>query len=362
MSYLGKPFEYDFFVSYGRAKRKRTRKSPLRDWSVKLAQELREHLPARWRFREIEVYIDEYDVDRWEHLREQILRAAASSAVLVTIVTDDYLRSEWCKAELEEWDKHQGSGGQVTRGRIAVIHAEDTIQSSWYDRLKDETGYGIPGFRFYPEEDPIALPFGYPKPDSGEPGEFQDAFLDLLRDLLGRVSRLKEEIEERNKAQEQAAKLVAPTPPFYLHGCAGQNGVWNTVAGELRAAGFEVVSEGVDPVHKTPAEEQKFSDERADILHRCAALLVMSTNADPAFDADLINVVRHVRRCLHSNGHALLPCVFFNAVPREELSENRLALEKEPGLKWIDGTQDRWIPELREWLSALRPRSAEAPP
>jgi hypothetical protein len=365
MSYVGAPFDYDLFISYARANLPGTMRSPLREWSLALAEELRVYLLRSASFRAhpqrtLKVFLDESadGISGLDPLTPRIRDAAASSAMLLVLMSEDFLASGWCKQELEAWSSGQKAYRIASDKRIAIVRAEPTSEQLWPSQLRDHDRVGLAGYWFHSpslNQTPIDTPFGSLDPKRAITlSEFQTPFLRLGTDIRKRLIELRAEIDARAEAAEHETRLMDMAPWLYLHGRSGQDNDWTNFHAQLSRDGFKVMPIEIDPILKSPAEEEKLYNERLRTMKECDAVLMMSTENFSAFDADLIHIVRRVRQSLQAHGRPLLPCALLNTVAKTELTEKRQALADDLKLKWIDSTRDRWLAEVRAWLEELR--------
>ncbi|HEX5796126.1 MAG TPA: hypothetical protein VFY19_09800, partial [Geminicoccaceae bacterium] len=92
MSFLGKPFQHDLFVSYSHGAFADDHDSELKLWSQKFALDLRSELRGYDGFQEVSVFLDESNrsdenVDRTEQLTPLLQERVAGSALLVILMT-----------------------------------------------------------------------------------------------------------------------------------------------------------------------------------------------------------------------------------------------------------------------------------
>jgi hypothetical protein len=361
MSYVGGSFNFDIFISYARANRGGN-VSALRDWSLAFARELNKHLLFPKEFsaseeRALRVFIDESTegVKGLQPLEGQIRTAAESSALLTVLMSNDYLVSDWCCRELKWWDQSQKSL-KLPNDRIAVVRIEPTSETGWPSRLKDERGFGLPGYKFHdapsrPRD--IVLPYGYPIPSLSAPGPFQEVFFRLMNEIWKQLQTTRDQLEEFSKAQSHASKLLSPEPTVYLHGRADQEAYWHRLYETLEDDGFIVLPTSPDPILKDPVEEQEFYEIRLQTMRDCDAVLVMGTPNDGAFDADLSYITRRARRSLQSRGFPLLPCALLDLVGPAGRVQKRKTLADRLSVTWIDSHQEPWTPHVRAWLQSV---------
>ena len=97
MSYLAPDFDPDVFVSYSHGDPEGGR-APLRDWSQALVRRLKDGLHAlETEFDDLKVWMDP-DIGK-----------ASACGILMIVMSKRYLKSSWCKDELE-WFRKQFEG------------------------------------------------------------------------------------------------------------------------------------------------------------------------------------------------------------------------------------------------------------
>jgi hypothetical protein len=351
MAYVGGDFQHDIFISYGRAARRGV-ESPLKTWSLAFAKELRQHLMLPSSFANLEIYFDEDDgrlgiADLEDHLR----RAAESSALLLTLMSDDYLASPWCSKELAWWDAQQKKNSFLNDERVVIVRIQPTMESKWPARLSP-----IRGYFFHPPQnapDEIVLPFGYPVPNPKIQGDLPEPFIALGKVLWKQLQTINKAVAERALTREKQAALGNPKPMVYLHGRADQADIWNDSYEKLTNDKFVVVPTQPDPIVGDPVQEQKLYDDRLNTMRDCDALLVLGTPNDSAFDADLTYVSRRARRSLESRGTPLLPCALLDKVGPRNPSKNRKLVADGLGVAWIEAHEEPWTQRVRAWLQSL---------
>ena len=350
MAYVGGDFKHDIFVSYGRAARRGV-DSPLKTWSLAFAKELRKHLMLPKSFSNLEIYFDEDDgrigiADLEDHLRG----AAESSALLLTLMSEDYLASPWCQKELAWWDAQQKKFSFLTDERIVIVRIQPTPEATWSPRLRPLRGYFFHASQNTPDE--IVLPHGYPIPSPAVQGDFQQPFLDLGKVLWKQLQAINKAVTEHALTQQKQAARGKPKPMVYLHGRADQEDIWNDSYEKLSNDKFVVVPTRPDPVVVDPVKELELYDKRLDTLRDCDAVLVLGTPNDSAFDADLTYVSRRVLRSLESRGFPLLPCALLDKVGPRSPRNRKLAADG-LGVAWIEAHEEPWTQRVRDWLQSL---------
>lgn len=106
--------EYDVFLSYARG-------DTALEAVTRLAEDIRTIFAQRTR-RQLRVFIDQQEISTAQPWRERISSALHASAILIAVVTEGYLESEWCR---NEWDyftaQERGLAGDGDQPRIFPV-------------------------------------------------------------------------------------------------------------------------------------------------------------------------------------------------------------------------------------------------
>ena len=198
---------------------------------------------------------------------EEIVRQFPKTALLISILSPRYLKSEWCLKEIEEFCKvAQAHGGLVIDNQMRVhrvmlkpLAAE--LREKLPGKLKDELGYP-----FYEEEE--GGRFLTLDPRFGD--KYRHAFnrqLALMADELAQlIEKLKK--EENSIAEPTPAEAAGPPKPvIYLSECSWDRGDdREKIRGELRATGYTVLP---DQGTRLPDMEVEYAAEVDRLLNRC---------------------------------------------------------------------------------------------
>ena len=103
-------------------------------------------------------------IDPTAKLTEELRAKASASGVLMIVMSNRYLKSSWCKDELE-WFRKQVEARPGESGRVFVLRAQKTDTTLWPEFFRDERGNVMTGFSFYDPE--TGFPWDYP--DLNEP-------------------------------------------------------------------------------------------------------------------------------------------------------------------------------------------------
>lgn len=115
------PDEYDVFLSYSRADDEHGIVS-------RLAEDIRAVFSQRTK-RQLKIFIDRQEISTAQLWQERISGALHTSAVLIAVVTGNYLASQWCR---NEWDYfavlERGLSGKDDQRRIFPIFLNGELQ------------------------------------------------------------------------------------------------------------------------------------------------------------------------------------------------------------------------------------------
>lgn len=366
MPYVGEPFTHDLFVSYSHGD-DGTGGAYLQPWSAAFATELERELRADRKFRTaLSLFRDEdhrpgLGVDPLAPLTEQLQRQIGGAALLVVLMSPDYLASSWCADERAWWIARQAELGLATEERIAVVRIWPTDEP-WPAALSDSRGHPLVGFAFYVADGVPPRPLGWTE----LPGPFGTAFRKALLDLVGRLypklEAMKLRADELRRARAEAARLTqAGGQLLYLHGRADHAQAWEEAGIALTDSGFAVVPGEPDRVERDPAKLQALRERRVETLAGCDALLLLGTEDGRALDADLVVVGKHDRQSARARSHRLLPCGLLDTVGAAIATAVRKATARIVQADWIDGTQPEWTPNVQRWLAAKGVRAEQSP-
>ena len=144
MPYLDPHFDPDVFVSYSHGD-PQGGTAPLRDWTRNLIDRLREGLHAlETEFDGLDIWMDPQK-DPTAQLTDELRAKANRCAVLMIVMSNRYLKSSWCKDELD-WFRAQAQARPGENSRVFVLRAQKTDESIWPEFLRDSCGHAITGF------------------------------------------------------------------------------------------------------------------------------------------------------------------------------------------------------------------------
>lgn len=359
MSYIGEPFSYDLGMSYSHADVLGVGSSKLKTWSRGFMRQLEGELRMNPKFgAKLKLFFDEHDaqdqgLDPLGKLTDQLQKNIGGAALLTVLMSEYYLMSRWCADERQWWCDQQRTLGLSCDERVAVARVWPTT-SAWPEAFVDGRGQQMLGFYFYDRaKEDRPQPFGWPEPNDQTAGAFRDQLLDLVGWLWRKIDDLKKSMDERRRAQAEAAKLAEPTGQVvYLHGRAEQTKAWEAANAALASGGFTVVPGEPDAVEGDFTKLQEARQRRVETLSECDALLLLGAGNGRALDADLVVVGRADRHSARAMSKRFLPCGLLDMVGKEIATPQRLITARTLQVDWIDSMQTEWPGDVQRWLTA----------
>lgn len=366
MAYVGSPFSYDLFVSYSHGD-DGTGEAHLQPWSAAFAKELARELKADRKYRqELRIFLDQdqrpsLGVDPMAPLTDQLRDHIGESALLLVLMSPDYLASKWCEEERDWWSARQTELGLPSEERIAVVRIWPTGEEQWPRSLTDFRGQPLPGFPFHARAEIPPRPLGWTEQPGPFGSEFRKALLGIVGHLYPKLDAMKARLDELRRVQTEAAKLGQEGgQSIYLHGRSDRAQAWESAALELTNRGYVVVPGEPDPVEHDPKKLHAMRELRVEALSACDALLLLGTDDARALDADLVVVGKHDRQSARARSNHLLPCGLLDTVGTLLATPVRRATARIVQADWIDGTQTPWTPAIQKWLSEKSAQSERA--
>jgi hypothetical protein len=359
MAYVGAPFAHDLFVSYSHGSDAQGQ-GLLRPWSVAFARELENELRTDRSLRnDLRLFMDVKPrpgegVDPMSGLTQQLEQEIGASALLVVLMSPDYLASDWCRLERETWIRRQEELALPAQGRVAVVRIWPTQDEPWPTALCDGQGVPLLGFEFHDSALGTSRPLGWTDLKDGFGSDFRKAMLGLVGRLTHQLGSLRQRLAEQQLAQADAQRLQGPAGGqcIYLHGRESQRHAWEDAATALIGHGFAVVPGDPDPSVTDPQALLELRQQRVAALTDCDALLLLGTPDGRALDADLLAVGRHDRHSARARSQRLLPCGVLDTVGEPIATPVRKATARNLQTDWLDGTHGPWPPRVQQWLAA----------
>lgn len=355
MSYVGPPFEHDLFVTYSHGD-DGTGQASLQPWSAAFARELENELRADRTYRQaLRVFLDSdlrpgHGLDPLAPLTDQLRDQIGGAALLVILMSPDYLGSRWCADERAWWCERQRQLGLPTEERIAVVRIWPTTDP-WPPALCDARGEPLVGFPFFEESTGVPRPLGWADVPEKFGREARLALLTIVGRLYSKLEAMRNRAEALRKIESGTARLQQDAGQvIYLHGRVDRRQAWETAATALLDTGYAVVPGDPDPVGGTPQEQVGLRERRVEVLAGCDALLLLATDDGRALDADLVTVGRHDRQSARARSQGLLPCGVLDTVGAPVATAVRRASARNVQADWLDGTHPPWTPQVKQWL------------
>lgn len=362
MSFVGEPFRHDVFVSYSHGDPMGEGNSPLKQWSQSFVRELKAELQTELcgLNAAIDLFLDESPklgsgVDRMSPLSDNLKTEIGGSAILSLLMTPQYLDSKWCRQELDWWVNAQLQHGIIHENRIAVAQVFPTGDRDLPQLLKGNADKEYIGVNFYSKTGELrGRPFGWPRVEVGEKGDFRLAVVGYAGMIMERLQEIRKELERRRRREEAVEKLRAGSGQIiYLHGRETQQETWSRVRHDLVSVGYSIFPLKPDPVDREPKKIRERAARRMDLMEKCHAILLLGENLN-VLEEDLPSVGCFERREVIANSNRpLLPCAVVDTarVVDADLLVKQIAANIR--VDWIDGSLSPWTHQVQAWLSEV---------
>jgi hypothetical protein len=356
MVFLLPHYEYDVFVSYSHGVRGGDDDTPLKDWTLELIGRLETDIRSvDPEFDQLHIWRDE-QIDPTIHLSDELRAKVTQSGILMVVMSPRYLGSAWCKDELE-WFRQQVEDRRRDQGRVFVVRALPTPESSWPGFLRDERGHALVGFRFHDASghdgsDP--MPYGWRGSRANneayvrELGRLRTALMKRLREL-----RAKNERRIKSTPSSAVTRLGGPRR-IYLHARAEHIPVREEVKKILKDDGIEPLTPVID-LGRELSDLTRASRVRIETAIRCDALALLRGDADARFVGDLIDIGIKERERMQLARGAPLPCAVLDRSGETlPIDVSRYEIER------FDLGSDDWRGKFRGWLDQSRTQQGAA--
>ena len=342
MPFLDEPFNHDVFVSYPHGHDS----GHFKNWSQCLVSELKSDIcNFHDEFDELDVFIDS-ELDPTLPLTEQLRDSVRTSGLLLVVMCRRYLRSAWCRDELE-WFDSEVKRIQADGGAVLVVRAQPTEHDAWPTCLKDERGHVVLGFQFHPNapgrEDEVR-PYGYPSP-LAEDRAYYEAVSKLSTIVTRRLKHIRDTRQLHQAQQTPSASLkLRGQPTIYLRAPKSQADAWASTKRTLEDLGCRVLPSEIVEGGDTLLAIQQARRERLRLLREEAhAMCLLRPEHANGIDQE-IEVVASDRSVLEAfDKH--LPCVVLNRADDEPVLARHLQIDT------IDATDSEWQGRFKGWLN-----------
>jgi hypothetical protein len=215
MSFVGGSFAHDIFVSYAHGQDLSVSYSDphhnlLYSWSCKFVDNLRSqlYLTLSDSDQTPDVWMDPR-LNATGSLEANLEKEVQSSALLLTLMSYDYLRSRWCADEARLFSESAQRFSPISRQeRTFVVSVTPTDRDIWPLALKDNQQKAFLGIDFYKKIGPEDwTPLGLPDPKYSPDGEYYwTGIKRLSSEIASQLRRMKH--SQANKAPDTAGVAV----------------------------------------------------------------------------------------------------------------------------------------------------------
>lgn len=203
-------FEHDIFISYASVnnlKPENDKPGWVTNFRVKLEKELVSRIG-----RDLKIWMDEKDIAVGDKFSDEILGGVETSAILLIILSETYLDSEWCTTEIKTFleqvsrMKKSDSVGFSGFNRIFVVRFENVNIDG--DNFPSELKH-LQNIDFFnvDEKNKRVYTLGWPQLLTTDPyyQKYMNKLMDLGADLVNQLKKLK-----ISKDKDRANKTKAP--------------------------------------------------------------------------------------------------------------------------------------------------------
>jgi hypothetical protein len=233
LSYVGKPFDYDLFVSYAHAEAE-TKAPRIRNWSRHTAGHIRELLATALNVEcdlpdsEVQVFFDDRVLVSGQPLTQTLREKVQRSALLLVLMSPLYPNKSWCLDELEWFFQQTGQDGRGQE-HCTVLRIQPLDEDAWPKRLRDERGKPV---LYHDFVDPLAeLPIGLANLSSSQ---LEEALLKPFIEIKGKLRSLRKQLNARRQMTISGAQRPADRPVIYFEADPDEEALWQNLKGELR--------------------------------------------------------------------------------------------------------------------------------
>ena len=216
MSFVGGTFAHDIFVSYAHGKDlvdpyADPGRNPLYKWSCTFVDNLRNQL---------ELILSDSDErsDVWMDkalkstgsLESNLAKEIQSSALLLTLMSSYYLRSQWCADEARMFCELAQSFSSISRqDRTFVVSVTPTDRNRWPKALADDQNKAFLGTDFFRMTGPENwTPLAFPDPDDSPDEDYWTGIKRLAGEIASQLRRMKYSQANKQPHAEGAAVPV----------------------------------------------------------------------------------------------------------------------------------------------------------
>jgi len=270
-------FAHDIFVSYGRGPEAfGGRTDFLSKWTRKFAEDLASQLDLilgnKEPSRRVDLWMDQSALRGNQPLSPELQKSIDQSALLLVVMSDYYLKSQWCAHELE-WFSARGNAKML--GKIFVVKAFDTDRTTWPAVLRPE-GSDLLGYPFFTTESggDGSKPLGWPEPDESDKDYWKQLW--TLSNQIASELKRREWVENAPDAAPHVPDRVGRT--VFL---GYMNDSLDELRGDLRQrldkAGLKIFP----PADEDPVDEGSLLESLEKYLPACEAIVLVANQNSP---------------------------------------------------------------------------------
>jgi hypothetical protein len=247
MCYVGGDYKNDIFFSYAHGN------DDLRRWSLSLSNRIRNSIETLLQVRPGGVaFWTDADLEGNKQLTSNIKTNVQLSAVIVIVMSELYINSQWCQDEAAWFGEMMRERGYKD-GRVFLVNALRVEGKQWPAFFADERGDRLPGYDFFDVKKPLSLPYGW---YNFEDADFGSAIVRLAEQLASHLMKFRDQVRAA-RPQPSASASPAETGPSQSPGTGELSGTPRLLLGlapedldeerealaqSLQAASFEVVA------------------------------------------------------------------------------------------------------------------------
>jgi hypothetical protein len=373
MSFIGDPYATDIFISYSHGDSgEGGPESYYKLWSRHFWRALDRQLRSYPDLAGIKTFFDDNKergggLALFDSIDPALKESVSASAVLLALVSQQYLKSDYCSREREWWHAAQAELGHDARRRLApVIMWGDPPAGAvnWFEALKGTGLENILSAAFYDREQARDRPHPYGWPAIGDEIEdkrFHQAVLEVSIHIRRQLREFKE-IVGLHKVHGRDAAVRDPggeKPTVYLHGRSDASDQWGRAQKALEDAGFPVLPMQPEAIVTDAAVRRRTRDERVRTMATCDALLMLAP-PDPVIFAEELKMLGKADRDLATARaeelgmpRKSLPGAVIDTVSDPNQAQRRKLFAKNFRLDWFSYADPAWVGQATNWLGAV---------
>lgn len=369
MAHLSPEFKHDVFFSYAHGVVDGDATSNLRDWSRKLAEDVRKQLRTWKQFNDLTFYIDDSERDGerlapTDGVHDGLRDAASASAIFLCALSDWYVDSEWCGKERGWWHEHARAAigrealAEIER-RFVLIAQELTDGREWPPELQDQSGGPLRGYRAYRSHDAVLkrVLLGISERDRAAR---QDLIIDLSGDLGETLKNIREALKTERAKRLSEAKLkgCAEFPAsLFIHAPEDCSEAFDRAQRQLADEGYIVFPES----HRPLPRNGRLTDAEMTELSASDGLMLVAGGTRRPLLADFVIVGRNIRRLLQAELLKLIPAGVLDPLGRDQHPRESVIGAQSLGLQWFEITDEAWPGRVKAWLAEMAERDTARP-